>query len=273
MRNIKRVLGILIALSAWQIMSMIKSTPALPQIPAILSTFFRLVIDLEYWTHIGNSLSIVLSGIVIAIAFGFTCGLLVFEYSTIRLMAMPVVDMIRGVSGLTLLPLLIILVGIEAPSRIIIIFWTAWPAVMLSTIHALDIDKSITEAAQIDGAGRWRIMFKIRIPVAGTGIMTGIRIGVSGGWISLIAAEMLGATSGLGYFLLYSSQAFLFSEVYATIIVIAVLGGSMNLILAVLQNTLKNDNSKWRMKDETSSGTDLSDALGNGIAFGVRKYF
>jgi len=71
--------------------------------------------------------------------------------------------------------------------------------------------------------------------MAAQGLITGIRIGVSGGWVGLVAAEMLGATQGLGFFLLWSAQSFHFDRVYATILVIAAIGGMMNWILLLVQ--------------------------------------
>ena len=96
----------------------------------------------------------------------------------------------------------------------------------------------MVDAARVFGAGEWRIILSIRTPMAAQGLITGIRIGMGGGWIGLIAAEMLGATRGLGYFLLWSSQSFQFERVYATIIVIAAIGGIMNGILLLIQKQL-----------------------------------
>ena len=259
MRVFKKISGFLICGIAWTVITTLKQTPALPTLKDILKTLIKLLATIEYLKHIQSSLFIVFCGILIAVVFGFISGALVYEFKLLKQIVMPVIDSIRGISGLTLLPLLIILVGIDAPSRIIVIFWTAWPAIMLSTIHSLEIDKSIVEAASLDGASRLQMMKKVRIPVASSGIMTGIRIGASGGWISLIAAEMLGATSGLGYFLLYSSQAFLFTNVYATIIVIAALGGGLNLILSLIQKSIKNKRTGG--KNEKSVNDSVSNAI------------
>jgi ABC-type nitrate/sulfonate/bicarbonate transport system permease component len=79
--------------------------------------------------------------------------------------------------------------------------------------------------------------------------MTGLRIGLSGGWISLIASEMLGGSKGLGYSILSYSQTFRFPEMYATILLIAFLGLAMNVILAAIQRRLdyeEEDNHESR---------------------------
>jgi len=237
-RIILRLLGFLLIFATWQVAGSIRASPALPSPLIVLQTVYILMRDGTLWPHIGSSLSIILRGIGFAVAFGFVIGVFMFQYKNFRIATLPIIESVRGVAALTLFPLLIVFFGIGASSRIFIIFWTAWPAMALSTMASLDIDKSIVEAAMDFGAKPWRIMFTIRLPLASKGILTGIRIGVGGGWIGLVAAEMLGATRGLGYFLLWSAQSFQFARVYAVIIVIAIIGGLMNLILLILQKNI-----------------------------------
>lgn len=233
-----RVSGFIMIGTVWQLIGSINKSPALPPITDVLKTLFILISSGTYIKHITASLTIIFLGISIAIVIGFILGLLIFRYEIFKAAALPVIESIRGVAALTLFPLLIVLFGIGMFSRVFVIFWTAWPAVVLSTVNSLYIDQNIVDAARMAGANEWRIIFNIRIPVALQGIITGIRIGVGGGWIGLIAAEMLGATNGLGYYLLWSAQSFEFDKVYATIIVIAAIGGLFNLIILFIQKKL-----------------------------------
>ncbi len=66
-------------------------------------------------------------------------------------------------------------------------------------------------------------------------VVTGLRIGMSGGWISLVSAEMLGASRGLGFSILAYSQTFRFAQMYAIVLTIAGLGLAMNVVLAQVQ--------------------------------------
>ena len=264
------ITGIILVFITWNIIAGVKDTPALPRAWDVIVCTIGLLGNAEYWTHIFASLKIVLWGIGIATALGIVLGITLSRFAIVNDVLMPFLDGIRGVSGLSLLPLLIILVGIDSPSRIIVIIWTAWPAVMFSTIHALSIDQSVVEAGQIDGANKSKIMFSMQIPIGLPGIMNGIRIGSSGGWISLIAAEMLGATRGLGYFLLYSSQSFHFAEVYATIVVIALLGGTMNRFLYIAQTIIERRLEGNVEKNEVGIRNGLDSAVGNGIVYGVQ---
>ena len=231
--------GIIGALVVWQITSAGIRSPAMPSFIQITKTFWRLVYDKAFWPNIAASLQIVLSGICIAMAVGLSVGIVLSQCQRLKFALMPILEGLRGISALTLFPLLIVLMGLGSGARIFVIFWTSWPAILISTLESLDTEFSIVEAARTEGAGEWQILSKIRIPLAVPAIMTGLRLGIGGGWISLMAAEMLGASRGLGYYLLWSAQSFEFSKVYATIFIIALIGGGMNWGMAALQNKVK----------------------------------
>lgn len=227
--------GFLLIAIIWQIVGTIGYSPAIPPLTKVIASLFNLIFTDGIWSHIFSSMEIILFGILIAVAFGFSLGILVFRYKFLRTAIMPIVESVRGIAALTLFPLIIVLFGLNNISRIFVIFWTAWPAVIISTINSLNIDSNIADAARLSGASEWRVLFQINLPIALDGIMTGIRISAGAGWISLIAAEMLGASKGLGFFLLWSTQSFEFDKVYATILIIAMLGGAMNYLLLLLQ--------------------------------------
>ena len=250
MNRAKNVMGVLGFLFLWELVTVIKKNPALPRLFSILETLFKSLYQGLYTKHILASMEVALYGLLIAVLGAFFLGIILYQYNSIKQVAMPIVDSIRSVSGLVLLPLLVILFGVGKISRIIIIFWTAWPAVLISTMHSLNIDRDVVEAAQIDGAGKWLIMLRIRIPVALSGIMTGVRIGVWGGWISLVTAEMLGASSGLGFYLMLMSQSFNFKQVYSLIILIVAIGTMINIALNAVQRLIDNRREKGEQRDE-----------------------
>jgi len=224
--------------AAWQLLRLAKASPALPPPWAIARALFYLIRDGPLLRHAAASVGILLAGMGIAVAAGAAVGLMLFRYRAFRAAAYPVIECARGIASLTLFPLLIVLFGLGASARAFVIFWTAWPAVVLSTYGSLDVDREVIDAARVSGAGEWQAIFSIRIPMAAQGIMTGIRIAMGGAWIALIPAEMLGASKGLGYFLLWSTQSFEFEKAYATILSIAAVGGMMNLLLILLQKKL-----------------------------------
>lgn len=191
------------------------------------------------WEHVGASVSIVLCGFLVAAGVGFGAGVGVALSRWFGAVLGPLADAVRGVPALAVFPLIIVALGLGLTSKVFVIFWTAWPAVFLSTITAIrQVDRHVHEAAQLDGAGRYALLVRVTLPLASMGILTGLRVGLSGGWISLTAAEMLGASRGLGYFVLSSSQAFQFPDMYAGVVLIAGLGFAMNRLLLMAQGAI-----------------------------------
>lgn len=235
----KRLLGLAALLLLWQVTASLLSSPMicrLDQIGAAALTSLRSGVLLR---DAGISLERVSLGFLVAALFGITAAVLMHRYAWLRGLLSPVVDAVRPVAALTLFPLIILTLGLGEASKVFVIFWTAWPACLLNTLQGLDeVEKEVIEAAQLDGAGAWRIILDVTIPLSLSTLMTGLRIGLSGGWISLVAAEMLGANSGLGFSVLYYSNSFQFPEMYASIFTIAGVGLLMNLALARAQSLL-----------------------------------
>lgn len=243
----KRLGGFLLLLLLWEVIARRVNSPLLSPVSAVLPASWRLLISGELFLHARTSLINILIGFSLAVSVGLTLGVSITQFKTLRSMLMPIVDAMRPVAALTLFPVILVALGLGIASKAFVIFWTAWPAIILNTAEGIyRVDKSITEAAQLDGAGRWALLRHIIIPLALPIIMTGIRIGASGGWISLVAAEMLGASAGLGYAVLGYSQTFHFAEMYAVILTIAVLGLAMNVCLAYAQDKLDYDKEASR---------------------------
>lgn len=227
--------GVMAFLGAAQAVALVVRSPMLPPPTSVLQMVFEVLASGEILEHIQSSLTIVISGIGAAVATGFLTGLLFFLSPAIEVAAMPVLNALRPISAIALMPLFIILFGIGYTTKVIIIFWTAWPAVLLNTSHGLKtVDKDIIGAARIDGANEIQVL-TIIVPIAGQAILTGARIGISSGCISLVAAEMIGADSGLGFYVLLQSQCFAFSKMFAGIIYIAIIGLCMNALLEYFQ--------------------------------------
>lgn len=241
LKYINKVIGIAIFIVIWQMMSFASTNPALPGADEIVCRFFEIIKEPDTYKHILSSLKIIFQGISVAILFGITTAILMSMFEPIKLALNPLFESLRGVAALTLFPLLIATLGIGDISRVFVIFWTAWPSVLISTLNGLDTERILIEAAQSCGANKWQEYLYIRIPLAIPAIINGIRIGISGGLISLIAAEMLGATKGVGYMLLWSSHAFDFKSVYAYIILIALIGGLMNFMMLIIERKVKEN--------------------------------
>lgn len=225
-------IGIISFLAFWQVMSKALNNPAIPSAANVLRSLLEIVKNGNAFTNILSTLKLVLIGVFIAFLIGFLLGLICEASPITNSLLMPLIGGARNIAAISLFPLLIVLFGIGDFPRIVVIFWTAFPAIMLSTMQGLDrIDISIIEAGQNLGANKRQIYHYIKIPLALPQILNGLRIGIGNGFIAIVVAEMLGASKGLGFMVLWTTQSFKYVETYAYILIIAIVGGLINLTM------------------------------------------
>lgn len=231
-RLLFNAIGIISFLALWQVASSVLNNPAVPSAADVLKSTLEILKNGNALTNILATLKLVLIGVFLAFLVGFMLGLVCEASATINSLLAPILGGARNVAAITLFPLLIVLFGIGDFPRIVVIFWTAFPAIMLSTIQGLNsVNKSIIEAGQNLGANKRQIYYYIKIPLALPQILNGLRIGIGNGFIAIVVAEMLGASKGLGFMVLWTTQSFKYQQTYAYILIIAIVGGLINLTM------------------------------------------
>lgn len=214
----------------------------LPNPLVILVCLLQLLVTGSVYPDVFASLTAITIGFAFSACMGIGLAVFISRYPLASRPILGVADLIRPVSALALFPVIIIGLGLGLAARSFVIFWTAWPPVLIVSLHALDeIPCEVTDAAAVDGSTGWHRLAYVLLPLALPGILAGLRVSVSAAWISLTAAEMLGAASGLGYSVLQFAQAFRYGDMYAVIVVIAVLG----FLMAALFNGLYALSERW----------------------------
>lgn len=226
------VIGVVGFIVLWQVLSTVANQPAVPDMKRILKAFFEIFKGDDIYTNIFTSLKLVLIGVAIAFLLGTLVGLLCEKSRTINGLLSPIIEGARSVAAISLFPLLIVLFGIGDLPRIIVIFWTAFPATILCTMQGLrSVDISVIEAGYNLGCSEFQLYRLIKIPLALPDIMNGLRISLGNGFIAIVVAEMLGASKGLGFMVQWTTQSFNYAHTYAYIFIIAIVGGSINYIM------------------------------------------
>lgn len=237
------LLGIIIFILFWELIVFIERDPAIIHVTDVIAAIIKIIIDKHFLINLFSTLKITLTGIILSIMFGVVCGVAIDLSDTAKHLLTPVIELFRNIPSITLFPILLVIFGIGDFSRIFIIFWTSYPAILLQTTYGLsNIEKELIEAAQVTGASTKTIMKTIKFPLSIPNILNGIKIGIGSGFIAIVVAEMLGASKGLGYMLLWSTNAFKYDEAYAYIIVIGVVGvlvnGLMNILIKLYEKEL-----------------------------------
>lgn len=195
--------------------------------------------DATLWQHLAASLLRILTALLAAVLIGIPVGIAMGLSPTVRGILDPLIELYRPVPPLAYLPLMVIWFGIGETSKILLIYLAIFAPVAMSTMAGVRSAKQVRiRAAEALGASRAQIVWYVILPGALPEILTGFRIGLGVGWSTLVAAELIAATRGLG-FMVQSAGEFLATDVVlAGIGVIAVIAFCLELGLRALQRRL-----------------------------------
>lgn len=238
-------LGILLFLSLWEALPRLGLVnPGYLSPPSVvLQSILDLARDGSLARHLGASLLRSLAGLLLAIGAGVLLGLLMGWFIRLERLLDPLLQLFRQTSALALFPVFILFLGIGEASKIAIIFWASFWPILLSTISGVkQVDALLVNSALSMGANRRFLFLKVVLPAAAASIFTGIRLAGAYSITALVAAEMIGAHSGLGFLTLNSQEVFQIPSMYAGILLLAVVGLALNAVLALLEARLL----RWR---------------------------
>jgi ABC-type nitrate/sulfonate/bicarbonate transport system permease component len=197
-------LGLLVALIlVWQGISvwMLDNTTRtlLPPPTAIVRAAWELIGSGELFRHLRDSLKRELVAFLWATT-SIPLGIAMGWWKRINDQVDPLIEMLRPVPPLAWIPLSILWFGIGDTQNQFIIFLGIFFPILLNTIAGVrDVEPNLIRAARCLGAGDWDILWRVVLKAALPQIVTGIRVGLGVGWMALVAAELVGANSGLGF--------------------------------------------------------------------------
>lgn len=210
--------------------------PALvPAPPRIAAELVHQVASGELFVNIWASLQRVLIGFAIGAALAAVLGSLAGWFRYCGYCLNPLIDAIRPIPALAYIPLVIVWVGIGEPSRIIIIALAVFkPCVVNARAGMQEVAQIYVDAARTLGAGRWRVFTTVALPSAVPYLIAGMRTGLSTGFLALVAAELIAASSGLGFMIQNAGQYFRTDIVLVGIIAIGVVGAILDQIARIV---------------------------------------
>ena len=195
------------------------------------------------WEHLSASLVRSAGGFLLAVAIAIPLGTAIAWYPPVRQLVSPVLELFRNTAALALLPVFVLILGIGETSKIAIVLYACFFPILLNTISGVEsVDKQLLRSARVLGLSPVTTFRKVVFPAALPTIFTGIRIAGAAAILVLIAAEMIGATAGLGYLINYSQYNFLIPQMYAAIITTTALGLAVNYGLVSIERRF----SRWR---------------------------
>ena len=181
--------------------------------------------DGTLWANTWISLARFVSGYLLAVVVAMPLGLLLGRFAPIQRALDPLIQVLRPISPIAWFPLAVLWFGIGNAPAIYIIFLSAFFPVLLTTISAVrSIPAVYLKVATNFGARPAMTFLRVLVPAAFPGIMVGLHIAVGTAWIHLVAGEMLGAQSGLGYMIIDARNFLRTDVIIAGMLVVGVLG-------------------------------------------------
>ena len=229
-------------LGLWWLASALALVPPLflPSPLAVLGKFKAVAldgfVDATLWQHAATSVARVFAALLLAIASAIPVGILIGLSSRARAVFDPLIEFYRPIPPLAYLPLIVIWFGIGELSKVLLIYLAIFAPLAIATLHGVRrVDQNRLRAAQSLGASRWQLVRFVILPSAVPDVLTGIRIGLGVGWSTLVAAELIAATRGLGFMIQSAAQFLVTDVVIMGILVIALIASGFEYGLRWLQ--------------------------------------
>jgi NitT/TauT family transport system permease protein len=190
--------------------------------------------------HLWSSLQRFGLGFVLAVTVGIPLGLLMAWFAWIDRLVAPAFEAVRFIAPIAWVPFAALWFGTGIGGPVLIIFMGAFPPVLINTYRgAKQVDRKYIEASQMLGASNLRSMTQVLLPAAVPSIVAGLRISAGLGWQSLVGAELIVASSGVGYLLVKGQASLSTATVMSGMIAIGVVGVAIDIGLRRVQRHIE----------------------------------
>ena len=227
--NVKRLLlptiTLLLFVLLWQLAARRYPPEQFPAPTDVLRAIRELSDNGVLWGHIGISLARFGAAYVLAVLVAIPLGLFLGRFSRCFQAVDPLIQVLRPISPIAWFPLAVLWFGIGNAPAVFIIFLAAFYPVLLTTVGAVRaVPPVYLKVASNFGAGPAMTFLRVIVPAAFPGIMVGLHIAVGTAWIHLVAGEMLGAQSGLGFMIVDARNFLRTDQIMAGMLLVGLLG-------------------------------------------------
>jgi NitT/TauT family transport system permease protein len=238
--------GAIAFLALWSVAAMagLTSREFLPTPWDVVQRFSQLVVrpfaGHVLHEHLLSSLQRFGMGFGLAVLVGIPLGLLMAWFPWVDRIVSPAFEAVRFVAPIAWVPFAALWFGTGIGGPVLIIFMGAFPPVLINTYRgAKQVDRKYIEASQMLGASAWRSMTEVLLPAAVPSIVAGLRISAGLGWQSLVGAELIVASSGVGYLMVKGQASVSTATVMCGMLAIGVVGLLIDIALRRVQTAIE----------------------------------
>ena len=205
---------------------------ALPSPMKVAATFIKKWFETTLLQHLFASLQVALGGYLIGAIVGIPLGIFMAWNDKVDMLVRPVFDLVRTIPGIAWTSVMVTLVGIGFLSKALVIFIAAMVAMVINSYSGIKQTKTVhLWVGQTFGASNWELLTRVAIPSALPMIFTGLDVALGSAWTTLVAAELLASTRGLGFMIQQARGIFRLDIIIVGMIVIAITGAVLSSII------------------------------------------
>ena len=218
-------------LALWQASVIWSGTTVFPLPIAVARGVEQLIQTGVLWRNIGDSLYRVGIGYFLAASIGIPAGLAFGWYPVSGQVVNPVIQLMRPISPLAWIPVAIVLFGVSNLASIFLIFLASFFPIVVSTMNGVrNVPQMYRRAGRNFGLSPAKLLARVVLPAALPQMLVGLRIALGVAWLVVVAAEMIGSNSGLGYLVIDArNSGKRYDLVVAAMIMIGLIGLGMDL--------------------------------------------
>lgn len=220
----------------WHLMSKYVFNQVLIASPGTtFATAWQMILTGELFRHIGVSLLRVIIGYVIGCVIGIVIGALIGRIRLVRELSDPVLELIRPISPVAIVPLAMLWFGIGEASKYFVILYATTIVMILNTAAGVSrAPMTRIRAARCLGATEFQVFVKVTFPSAIPFILTGMRVSLGFSFMGIVAAELIGAREGIGFLIMNSRQLMNTEQLFVGLISLGVVGAILDRVFRIL---------------------------------------
>jgi sulfonate transport system permease protein len=214
-------------------------TRVLPAPSQVAAAAWETIKDGSLVEHVGVSTQRALQGLLIGGGVGFLLGILSGVFRFMEALFDSSLQMLRNIPHLAMIPLVIIWFGIDEEAKVFLVAIGVMFPIYLNTYHGIrTVDKGLIEMARVYGLGNFALFWRVILPGALSSVMVGLRYALGIMWLTLIVAETISASSGIGYMTMNAREFLQTDVVVLGIVIYALLGKLADILTRALERRL-----------------------------------
>ena len=215
--------------------------------PSVLQGMKTMIERKALWEDFASSMICVAAGFGLGFITALPVAFLMAWYTPVRKIIEPWINFIRNIPALAYAPLIVLLLGVGRTPAVVLIWICTFMTMCITIFHGIrNIDNTLVKAAKVLGANDMDIFFRITLPATVPFILTAVRLGLSAGLTTLLAAESTGAQAGLGMRIRNLQGTFETNAMLGYIILIGIIGTLLNIFVDLIERRL----TSWQEKRE-----------------------